>query len=376
MRIAIVAESFEPQVNGVSNSVARLLEFCRAHGHDVVVIAPGYSSSDSNSVYGFPVIRLRSIRIPGIASFRVGIPTTAIYTAIDQFQPDVVYCASPFVVGAAGVAAARSLRIPCVAAFQTDVAGFATTYRLGAMVPIVWWWIRMIHNAADCTVAPSTASIAALTHHNITNVRQWGRGVDTELFRPANRQETQRRAWGAPDKTIVGYVGRLAKEKNLHRLVAVDSDPRMQVVIVGDGPMRERLRQLLPQAVFTGTLRGEELARAYASFDVFVHPGEHETFGQTIQEALASGVPVIATSAGGPVDLIRTNETGILIDPKEFGNQIITTINNLRDNPSYPDICAAARASVLNNGWDRLCGELLTQCDQVVAARAALNAIG
>ncbi|AKK04714.1 glycosyltransferase [Corynebacterium mustelae] len=377
MRIAIVAESFAPQVNGVSNSIMRLLEFCRDHGHDVVVIAPGYPvSSSSNFAYGFRVVRLRSLRIPGIASFRVGIPSGRIYSTIYRFQPDVVYCASPFVVGAAGILAARLLSIPCIAAFQTDVAGFATTYRLGAMVPIVWWWLRVIHNAADRTVAPSTASITALVEHNIDNVQHWGRGVDTQLFQPANRQETLRRSWGAPDKTIVGYVGRLAKEKNLHRLIAVANDPTMQLVIVGDGPLGEHLRRLLPQAVFTGTLHGAELSRAYASFDVFVHPGEHETFGQTIQEALASGVPVIATSVGGPADLIRVHETGELLEPEEFSERIVAAIKDIRHICDYPAMARAARLSVVHNGWERLCAQLLHQCDQVIAARTAVKAYG
>ena len=330
MRIVIVTESFLPDTNGVSNSIAQIIK--HRGEHKLLVIAPGAGAS---CYAGVPVVRVPRLQI---TPFPVGLPV-GVLKAIKDFQPDIVHAASPFVLGAAGVFAAKRLNIPVVGVFQTDVAGFATRYRLGWLQHAAWQWLRFVHNHCDRTLAPSTATIAALTNRDFKNVHHWGRGVDTTLFHPDKRTGS----------LGVGYVGRLAPEKGLHRLTG------LPVTIIGDGPMRSELEHLLPTARFLGKLRGEELARELANLDVFIHPGEFETFCQTIQEAHASGVPVIAVNAGGPQDLV-TPATGLLIDAPSFTADLPQAIDYVLRHRE--EMAVAARASVAGRTWDKVVAEL------------------
>ena len=315
MRVAIVAESFLPNVNGVTNSVLRVLEHLHETGHDAIVIAPGAREGQEEipDYLGFPIYRVPTVRVPLVDSLPVGVPTTAVDDALRKFKPDIIHLASPFVLGAAGAFSARQQRIPAVALYQTDVAGFATKYHASALAYGVWEWLRTIHNSCQMTLAPSSLTIRDLEKHHIKHVRHWGRGVNAELFHPEKRSAALRRSWDrSGKKNIVGFVGRLAAEKGVHRLSALNDREDIQLVIVGDGPERPLLEAQLPNAVFTGALSGEELAQAYASLDVFVHAGEFEIFCQSIQEAQASGVPTIGPRAGGPVDLIQEGYNGLL----------------------------------------------------------------
>lgn len=330
MRIAIITESFLPDVNGVSNSVAQIIH--HRDSHELLVIAPGAGDSFYD---GVPVVRVPRLRIE---PFPVGLPIGVINT-LKEFRPDMVHAASPFVLGAAGVFAAKRLGVPVVGVFQTDVAGFATRYRLGFLQRAAWRWLQLVHNNCARTLAPSTATIAALTERGFKNVCYWGRGVDTELFHPDKRTGS----------SGVGYVGRLAPEKGLYRLAG------LPITIIGDGPMRAELEQLLPMARFLGELRGETLARELANLDVLIHPGEFETFCQTIQEAHASGVPVIAVNAGGPKDLVNPT-TGLLIDAATFTTDLPQAIDYVLRHRE--EMGAAARASVADRTWDNVIAEL------------------
>lgn len=200
--------------------------------------------------------------------------------------------------------AARRIRVPTVAVYQTDVAGFADSYGLGFAARTAWRWTRLVHSGADRTLAPSSSAAAALTAHGVPRVHRWARGVDTAHFRPSRRDERLRARLALNGEILVGFVGRLAPEKKVMRLAVLQDMPGVRLVVVGDGPDRRQLAKQLPSAAFLGFKAGDELAQAYASLDVFVHTGPFETFCQTVQEALASGLPVIAPDAGGPRDLV------------------------------------------------------------------------
>lgn len=359
MRVAIVAESFLPQVNGVVNSVLRVLEHLRAQGHDALVIAPKARPGEVEVSHyqGFRVVRVASVDLPLINSLPIGVPQPAVLAELRLFRPDVVHCASPFVLGAAGALAAKALGIPCVAVYQTDVAGFAGQYHLRALQRAAWKWTRRLHNQCALTLAPSSMAIADLELHGVRRVRHWGRGV-SEVFHPGQRDEELRQQWGAgAGKLVVGFVGRLAAEKSVGRLRALIGREDIQLVIVGDGPERERLERELPGAVFTGALFGDALARAYASFDVFVHTGEFETFCQTLQEAQASGVPTIAPAAGGPLDLVKPAVNGWLLDVDVFERDLPAAVERIRADLS--GYAARARASVEGKTWRKRCEQLM-----------------
>ena len=317
MRVAIVSESFLPQVNGVSNSVRHVVNHLLDTGHEVLVVAPGPGVRSYRSAR---VVRARSMGLPGYRSFALGLPDAAVERALVEFRPDVVHLASPALLGATGLRAARRLGVPTVAVYQTDLAGFARTYGVRGADPLLGRMIAGLHRRADRTLVPSHASLAQLDALGVPDLHLWRRGVSLDLFGPDQRDEDLHARWArghADPQTVVGYVGRLAHDKQVRRLTTVAKVPGTRTVVVGDGPERAWLTKRLPEAKFTGMLRGEHLARAFASLDVFVHTGVAETFCQTVQEAQASGVPVVAPARGGPLDLVQDGETGLLYDPDD-----------------------------------------------------------
>ncbi|AEQ05865.2 glycosyltransferase family 1 protein [Corynebacterium pseudotuberculosis] len=357
MRIAIIAESFLPAVNGVTNSVLRVLEHAQRCGHEAMVIAPGARDGEEEirSYCGASIYRVPTVMAPLINSLPIGIPL-GLRELLQAFRPDVVHLASPYALAARGAFVARNLGLPCVAVFQTDIAGFSHRYHLRCLERTSWAWTRAFHNAATLTLAPSRSAAAALNAHGIERVKPWGRGVDLELFHPDRRDEELARNWGADNRIVVGYVGRLAAEKGVHRLVDLACDNNIQLVIVGDGPERKNLEKQLPCAIFTGGLTGLDLARAYASFDVFVHPGEFETFCQTIQEAKASGIPVISVAEGGPRDLID-NRSGVLL-PLIHDSLVGLSQSVYEVFENREDLSKTARQSVEDKSWARVCDQL------------------
>jgi phosphatidylinositol alpha 1,6-mannosyltransferase len=355
VRIAIVAESFLPQVNGVSNTVRHLTEQLSAAGHKLMVVAPGHGSLLHA---GNPVIRVRSIPLPWYRDLPIGLPTPSIAHALDGFAPDVVHVAAPAVLGAAGLRAAKRLGLATVAVFQTDLVAYARQYGVRAE-PVLWAWLRHVHGRAGRTLAPSTATVERLRKFGLPRVYRWGRGVNLDLFDPGQRDEALRRRLAPNGEIIVGYVGRVAAEKGVHRLTELADMPGSRLVIVGDGPARSALRRKLPHARFTGMLRGEELARTFASLDVFVHTGLHETFCQTVQEAQASGVPAIAPAVGGPLDLIAHGETGLLYRPDDTLALRRAVIAAVRDAELRCRLASAARAQARQHTWASVANELV-----------------
>ncbi|MCP2301729.1 phosphatidylinositol alpha 1,6-mannosyltransferase [Actinokineospora globicatena] len=366
VRVAIVTESFLPQVNGVTNSVLRVLEHLNQRGHRAMVIAPG---PGPDRHLGVDVVRVRAVDLPVITSLPIGLPTPKVLTDLAEFDPDVVHLASPFVLGAGGLWAAKRLGVPTVAVYQTDVAGFAASYGLSRGSRAAWRWIRRLHSGADRTLAPSSAAVADLTGHGVPRVHRWARGVDIRRFAPEHVDRSLRSQLAPNGELLVGYVGRLAPEKRVEHLAALDALPGVRVVVVGDGPDSKVLRERMPNAAFLGFRDGADLAAAYASLDVFVHTGPHETFCQAVQEAMASGLPVVAPDAGGPRDLVDHGRTGFLLDPDHFAEQLVPVVDRLTDALLRRRMGAAGRAAVLGRTWSAVCEELLGHYDAVALGR-------
>jgi phosphatidylinositol alpha 1,6-mannosyltransferase len=370
VRVAIVAESFLPNVNGVTNSVLRVIEHLRRTGHEVLVVAPDTPRGEAPAERvhdGVRVHRVPSKMFPKVTSLPLGVPRPRMVGVLRGFDPDVVHLASPALLGYGGLLAARHIGVPTVAVFQTDVAGFAQSYGVGVMSRAAWAWTRHLHGKADRTLAPSTSAMEDLMAHRIPRVHQWGRGVDVTGYVPSARDQALRERWSPEGRPVVGFVGRLAPEKHVERLAVLARRRDLQVVVVGDGVDRQKLERLMPSAVFTGALYGPELATAYASLDVFVHTGEHETFCQTVQEAKASGVPVIAPNAGGPRDLIAPMQTGMLLDVNDFEAKLPGAVDHLLAERTRYSL--AARRSVLNRTWPAVCEQLLGHYDAVLGRR-------
>ena len=376
MRVAIVTESFLPALNGVTTSVCKVLECLRARGHEAVVIAPGtspWSPVMTPEYYaGFPVHTVTSVPV---RQFRVGLPSYEMETVLHRFRPDVVHVASPFVLGVRGLIASRALGIPSVAIYQTDMPSYIRQHAGPAgelTARATWRWIRRIHEQADLTLAPSTAALADLAAHDVPRTALWGRGVDSELFHPDRRAEpgaaALRRSLAPGGETLLGYVGRLAPEKELHRLAELSSLPGTRLVLVGEGPSRALLQSQLPGAAFLGRREGAALAQAYAAFDVFVHTGTRETFGQTLQEAAAAGLPVVAPARGGPVDLVDVGRTGHLFDPDRPGalRAAVEPLTGPDAADRRAQLGLAGRVRVEERSWPALVDQLLDHYSAVV----------
>ncbi len=264
------------------------------------------------------------------------------------------------VLGAHGAAVAKRLGLPMVAVFQTDLPSYAHAYRLGRPgEAVAWRWLRGIHNQAARTLAPSTVTATGLLGRGIANVWLWGRGVDTARFDPARRSAQIRARLAPGGELIAGYVGRLAPEKHVELLAGITAVPGVRLVIVGAGPTEATLRQRMPDAVFLGERRGDELAAIYASLDVFVHSGPYETFGQTLQEAAASGLPVVAPAAGGPLDLVEDGVTGYLVRPGDADAFAAAVARLAADPGTRAAFGAAGRRKVLTRSWPALTEELI-----------------
>jgi len=357
LRVAIVAESFLPQVNGVTNSVLRVLDFLKKNNHEAIILAPDSNGSPVEYA-GFEILPIPAVNFKGLIP--LALPQQLAKAKLIEFSPDVIHLASPALLGNYIAKFAKRSGIPSLSVYQTDIAGFANNYGLQLANNTLSKFVAKVHSNTDRTLAPSSSACDYLTGLGVPEVKLWQRGVDSERYRPENRSETLRsQLLGArPDRTLIGYVGRLAHEKRLEDLIDLDNQDDVQLVIVGDGPIRSRLERKLPNAIFTGFKSGFDLAQLYASLDIFIHTGQHETFCQSIQEALASGIPVIAPNLGGPVDLVQDGVTGYLINTGNFKE--IRRVVRLIQNSDPVLLRRLTRDSVVKRTWTSINRELIS----------------
>ncbi|MBH0054852.1 glycosyltransferase family 1 protein [Salinibacterium sp. SWN139] len=369
MRVAIVSESFLPTVNGVTNSVLKVLDYLSAEGHEAIVICP--SAGAPKTYAGFTVHA-----VPALAyrQFPVGLPNPQVHKLIADFRPDVVHAAAPFLLGAQAISSANRLGIPAVAIFQTDVAGYARRHRLGQATKLAWRIVRWIHDGAELTLAPSSTAMTDLRAIGLTKLERWGRGVDLTMYHPAKKLSPAtvklRTRLSPHGEVVVGYVGRIAPEKQVERLRSLQGLSGVRVAIVGDGssvPLVKRELAGIP-VTWLGKLGGEELATAYAAFDIFAHTGTEETFGQTLQEAHSAGLPVVAPRSGGPIDLIDHGTNGFLFEA-DNEDQLRAYIEALAIDPALrARMGEAGRRTVLGKSWSGICAELVQHYEATIAA--------
>lgn len=366
--MTVVSESFLPHVNGVTHSVQRVLEHLRLNGHDAMVMAPAYGPDDPTECEGFEIVRLPSVAMPGYPDVRIApAGRFKVERLLRGFSPDVMHLAAPFVACNQAAQVGHRLGIPMVSIYQTDVPSYASRYGMAPAEAMLWRWVRRLHNLTDVTLAPSSWSAQQLIDHGVDRVRLWGRGVDTVRFHPAKASRAWRDRVAPNGEKIILYVGRLAAEKQVEDLAVLAGLPRTRLVVIGDGPRRAALEAALPDAVFLGQQTGEAVPTAMASADLFVHTGELETFGQTIQEAFASGTPVIAPGRGGPVDLIQPSHTGWLYAPGDLPALRAHVADLIGDDRKREAFGRTARAWVSGRTWQAVCAELVGHYEQAMA---------
>ncbi|PJM77794.1 glycosyltransferase family 4 protein [Bifidobacterium felsineum] len=390
LSVLVVSESSLEQTNGVSGSVKHILDRLSERGFTARVIAP--QPAPANGTYaGFAVDEVPTVPIQ---KFNVAIsPKTPIIQSIENGpKPDIIHVAAPISkLGHAALIAGEELGVPTVAIYQTDVAQYARRFARQAVdgvadgvAPHRTGWLRKVskaagekaedivakriaqmHNMATLTLAPTDQARKRLESFGVqpSLIQLWGRGVDSALFNPVRATDARAAQWHRKwshdgTRPVIGYVGRLAPEKQVELLEALNN-LNVQLVVVGGGPMEGELRERLPHAVFTGMLHGLDLADAYAALDIFVHTGNEETFGQTIQEAMASGLPVIAPASGGPIDLVDTNVTGLLYRPNDEDDLRACVDRLIEDKPLRRLMGANGLAAVQGRTWPMMVDRLI-----------------
>jgi glycosyltransferase involved in cell wall biosynthesis len=376
MRIAIFSEVYWPMVSGVGVTLDRLVSALHARGHQVRVYSASYTLPAGSAE------RPEAHRSPSVPLFlypdvQWAFPRQQeLVEDLARFKPDVVHVATEFAMGLAGLKAANQLDLPLIASAHTDYVKYAARYGVRWVLGMGWIYLRWFYSHADKVLVPSRLFQKTLERRGVTHTGLWTRGVDPLHFHPRFRSEAYRARFGVgPDDLLVTYIGRLAREKDIQRLVRSWEALRRergnaQLVLVGQGPMAEWLRRRpVPGIHLAGLRSGAELSEAYASADLFVFPSPTETFGNSLLEAMASGLPSLAVSAGGVLEFARNGENALLVSPQD--NQALThgLRTLLKDRELRERLAVGGLATAASRGWDEIYDQLLADYTEVAERR-------
>ena len=360
LKVALVTETYPPEVNGVATTVARIVSGLIEKGHHVEVIRPrqGRCDQPTPARRGFSEVLTRGLPIPRYPELKMGLPARRLLQKRWRAdRPDVVHLATEGPLGWSALKAALSLGIPVVSEFRTNFHAYSRHYGVGFLQSAIFGYLRRFHNQTACTMVPTTQLAGTLESSRFERLQVVGRGVDTGLFHPDRRSRELRASWNANDETLVVLgVGRLAPEKNLGllcdafvRMSATSPDSRL--VLVGDGPSRDWIRARCPEAILTGRKSGEDLARHFASADVLLFPSLTETFGNVTIEAMASGLAVVAFDYGAAGEVIRSGQTGWLARYADSGAYVQLAAAVAADPLGRRSVGPRARLMACELGW-------------------------
>jgi glycosyltransferase involved in cell wall biosynthesis len=379
MRVTLVTETYFPQVNGVSRTLNQLVRHLGEAGDQVQLIHPDYGAP-AEPGYAHPV---RSMVLPFYKELHLPLPPFGVvHRAIDAFRPDLVHIATEAMLGLSVLRHASRRAYPVVSSFHTNFDQYSAHYRIGWARGTIWRYLRWFHNRTRETYVPSRMTIAELEARGFERLVLWPRGVDGQLFRPDRPgRETVRRALGfGPDDVVIGYVSRIAAEKNVGYLTealaqVASARPNVHFLFVGDGPARGEVeRRMGRHARFVGYRSGEDLADHYAAADLFAFTSLTETFGNVILEAMASGLPIVALRAGGVADIVQPGVTGVLIKPDAPPAQFARAVMGLTDDADdRRRTSESARAYALSQTWDAIMESLRQRYQAIVAETAPLD---
>lgn len=368
LRIALVTETYTPEINGVAITIGRMVHGLCGRGHDIHMIRPRQHRNDSAAQESnYRETLARGMPIPGYPELKSGLPAKGMLLRLWQEErPDIVHIATEGPLGWSALAAALKLAIPVSTDFHTNFHSYTQHYGIGLLKWPIAAYLRRFHNKAACTLVPTHELQKQLTEDGYRNVEVVSRGVDTELFTPERRSAELRASWGADDSTlVVMLVSRLAAEKNLglainayYRMRSVN--PNVRMVLVGDGPEREGLQKQHPDIIFAGMRKGERLAEHYASGDLFIYPSQTETYGNVTIEAMASGLAAIAYDYAAARQHIVHDISGVLVpmgDEQAFIQQATLLI---ADMERIARLRRAAHDAVKLQSWDHIMCQMET----------------
>jgi len=387
LHITLITETFPPEINGVANTLGRLCDGLRARGHQVELVRPR-QGADQSRPSDDGLLLCRGWPLPGYPGLQWG--QSSMHKLLRRWtrqRPDVLYIATEGPLGLSALRAARRLGISVVSGFHTNFQQYSNQYGLSLLSRMVTHYLRWFHNRSTLTLVPSASQRLELERRHFERLGMLSRGVDSQLFHPARRDSALRESWGLENDDIaVLHVGRLAQEKNLGLLKrcfdAVQATypwRRLKLVIVGDGPQRALLERELPDAVFCGTQRGEELARHYASGDLFLFPSLTETFGNVVLEAMASGLGVVAYDQAAATQHIRHGYNGVLAMPGDEDAFCDAAIWLLEERETLRRARLNARQHASRQGWPAIIeqfeGQLRSACGEDVSIEATSRLI-
>ncbi len=387
MRLALVTETFPPEVNGVAMTLGRLVDGLRSRGWETQVVRPRQkdeSFKETDHSLDSRELILPSLPLPGYEGLRMGTPSTlTLLREWRSWRPSIIHVATEGPLGLGAIFVANELGIPVSSTFHTNFHQYSSHYKLGLVMNLIFVYLRVVHNACSCTLAPTTEMAKVLDGMGFKNTGVLSRGVDTELFSPDRRNDSLRQEWGvSPDDRVYLYVGRVAKEKNIGLAVEAfltlrEHQAGAKFVIVGDGPEKTGLESRYPEFIYAGMRKGEDLAQHYASGDVFLFPSVTETFGNVVTEALSSGLVVATFDYAAGRQYIVNEANGFLV-PFDDSISFIGLVQRLgeKENASLEPIRAAARETALGVSWNRIVDDFQTALARAQSAysnRASAN---
>lgn len=371
MRVAVFTETFLPKIDGIVTVVCLLLDHLTKRGIETVVVAPKMGCERYHET---PVIGVPGVRFPLYPELRIGPPLPSTYQQVKAFQPDIMHFIHPILIGVPGMLMASRLGVPKVASFHLDVARIAHHYHMGFVEPVTDLATRMVFNAAEVSLAPSKLILSDMERIGIRNVRLWRRGVNAEKFNPRYRNADMRNLLsdGHPEDTLLIYVGRLGAEKQIGQIRAVlEQVPGTRLAVVGNGPARDDLEKQLAglPVKFAGYMTGTTLSEAYASADIFVFPSALETFGLVVVEAMAAGLPVVASRVGGVRDTVQEGVTGYTFDVNDSAGMVEGVRQIAVSRERIAEMGRAARAFAETQSWDAMMDEVIDIYHELIEAR-------
>lgn len=378
LSIAIVTETYLPEINGVAMTLGRLIDGLRRQGHNIQLVRPRQSDKDHpRDDIGFSETLVRGIPIPRYSGLQFGLPAgRRLHAMWRRSPPDIVHVVTEGPLGMSAVGIARKLGLPMTSSFHTNFHRYSKHYGFGWLRGLIAGHLRKLHNRTAATFVPTQALAAELGADGFAHLRVMARGVDTTLFSPMRRSHELRRHWQVGENGLaVLYVGRLAAEKNLRMVVKAftavrEQRPDARLVFVGDGPLADRLRQECPDAVFCGSRRGEDLAAHYASGDLFLFPSLTETFGNVTTEALASGLAVLAYAHAAAAEVINSGYNGVTVPA---GDEIayVEAAGALAAHPErLLELRSRAAPSMQHFDWHHIVDTFATTLNSVVKRHA------
>jgi glycosyltransferase involved in cell wall biosynthesis len=362
LRIAVVTETWPPEVNGVAMTLAKLVQGLSHRNHDVQLIRPRQTKTESPlNDASLEEVLMRGMPIPRYPELKLGLPSkkTLVKTWTLR-RPDVVHIATEGPLGWSALQAAKVLKLPVTSDFRTNFQSYSKHYGVGWLRKPIVAYLRKFHNATACTMVPTRELMRTLSENGFANLKVVSRGVDTKLFNISKRSTSLRASWGATENTTVLIsVGRMAPEKNLDQVLKTyealkNTGKAFKLVMVGDGPLKEQFQQRYPEIIFPGMLSQSNLAADYASSDLFVFPSQTETFGNVTLEALASGIPVLAFDCAAARDWVQRGINGWLVaenNPDGFAAQAVSVVNN---KDVLDQITHSTRQQVVHLDWDQI----------------------